>query len=196
MNPISAILNGFKQPMNLHSDLYKSPDDLRFRFTAHQLAQDYPLAEPVLDIGPPNKFAEDLGQCFNLYNIVSTSGNLNDYTWTPDKPLQPFGTVFCFEVLEHLMSPWMMLKRLQNFIYEGTSIYITYPRRMEMFWTHAHFHEYSKKRFRYMLRDLNYTIEDYNWWWYPPVEVKLGIRPLLRWTPLAMTRQQYYKIKI
>jgi len=93
------------------------------------------------------------------------------------------------------MSPWLMLERLKFFISPETDIYLTYPRRMEMFWTHHHFHEYSKKRFRYMLSDLRYTIREYDWWWYHPLYFPKGIRPLLRLTPIAMTRQQFYRLR-
>jgi len=80
-------------------------------------------------------------------NLVNTKGDYNYNTWHPNSDKVCYKTVFCFEVLEHLVNPLLFLERLKMFCDSNTNIYISFPSgRPEFLWTNAHFHEYSKKR--------------------------------------------------
>ena len=177
--------------MNLHADCY-TKKDIRFRTTVKLLDKYGPPVHPILNIGDANLFLDDLE--YEYGDCVTTYGNLNGDRWRPRKELK-YDTVFCFEIIEHLMSPWMMLDRLIYWINKDTDVFITYPRRIELFWTDHHFHEYSRKRFLHMIDDCGYKVINYEWHWFPVWSFK-GIRPILRLTPLGMIRNQFYKLRL
>ena len=149
---------------------------------------------PVLDIGPPNEFSRLLCEKLKIFLplLHNTVGDLNLDTW---QGLGHSKMVWCFEVVEHLMSPRMFLERLKKFIDGETIIYLTYPRRIEFFWTRYHFHEYRRDKFLYMLDDAGYEVLEYKWWW-RIARFHVGLRPILRLTPLGMMRTQFYKLKL
>lgn len=155
------------------------------------------IQPPILDIGSENKFSKDVHEELLLkWPLTNTSGDLDLNGWSPlTKTHDFFCTVFCFEVIEHLMSPRMFLERLKSFIDNSTIIYLTYPRRNELFWTDIHFHEYSRKRFLTLLNESGYKVLKYTWW-YEFNKFHFGIRPLLRMTPIGMKRSQFYKLRL
>jgi len=160
------------------------------------------IKEPVLDIGTPNVFGQALAKYINI-DMDNTRGDLNFDGWVPDllgKPVNKYRTVFCFEVIEHLLSPAMFLKRLRDFITDDVVVYITYPIRPHFMWTHIHFHEYDRRRFLYMLDYCGFKVEKYEWRWQRDYFtwrfIFSGIRPLLlRWW-IGRARRQYYKLTL
>ena len=155
--------------------------------------------ESILDIGEPNSMAKHLCEYFN-FNIGYLSNTTSDLNYniissdsTPDK----FKTIWCFDVIEHLMNPLLFLNNLRDFCFKTTRIYISYPLRPSWFWWRNHFHEYDKKRFRHLLNEAGYEIVKYkqkikgkDWWFY-----FTGIRPFLRLT-LGRDKIQLYELRI
>lgn len=179
--------------LDLRHDGFSKPDK-RFYFTSEFLLKHIrDIEEPVLDIGPENRFSINLNM-FLQKVIHNTEGNLDLDKWTA--PLEKYKTIFCFEVIEHLMSPRFFLERLKEYMTEDSILFLTYPRRIELMWTDIHFHEYSKTRFRHLLKESGFVIEDYEQHWWLNHKFKIGIRPILRLTPIGAIRTQVYKLRL
>jgi hypothetical protein len=111
-------------------------------------------SKTVLDIGENNPVGNSFADLFGL-ELENTSGDL-DYNFTA--PVKNYDVVFCFEVLEHLMSPKYFLLELKKYISPETQIFISFPSRPKFLWTYQHFHEYDKKRFNYLMNACGYQI--------------------------------------
>lgn len=153
-------------------------DAKRVRYTIDFLRRYIHYGRTVLDIGEKNPIGKYTAAWYDL-KLDNTSGDL-DYNFTA--PKKGYDIVFCFEMIEHLMSPKFFLLELKKYITVDTQIFITYPSRPKFLWTDLHFHEYDRKRFEYLIDSCGYKILD----WQvrraskPFSEYITGIRPLLR----------------
>lgn len=178
--------------IDLRSDHYCSTEQ-RVQVTTDFLDM---LELPILDIGQPNGHCEDLKKRYNI-DITNTQGNLDLNEWSPLNPKHArYKTIFCFEVIEHLMSPRFFLERLKKFMDKDAVLYISYPRRIEFFWTKYHFHEYSTKRFLHLIDDAGYEVIKHKWIWERGKGFNIGIRPLFRLTPIGRARRHFYKLRL
>lgn len=118
-------------------------------------------------------------------SLYATTGDYNYATWEPVIiGATPFKTVFCFEVIEHILNPMLFLNRLKDFIADDADIYISFPSgRPQFLWTAGHFHEYSKDRAEKLFEMAGYQIirsERSSIIWKKPGDYFKGFRPLLR----------------
>ncbi len=138
----------------------------------------YGKAETVLDVGENNPVGNYLASSLEL-ELENTVGDL-DYNFSPSSTKHD--VVFCFEVLEHLMSPKYFLLELKKYMHRRTQLFISYPCRPKLLWTDQHFHEYDRKRFQYLLDSTGFRILATENQHFPrPLWAYLnGIRPMLR----------------
>jgi len=155
--------------------------------------------ERVLDIGGKNEFGVRLANEHNLSYHYSI-GDLDTLDWTvSESSSHEYEVVFCFEVLEHLLNPLLLLKLLyeKKYIDENSKIFISVPRRPHFLWTPHHFHEFDKSRFEYLIDRAGYKIITYersgilwrNWIFY-----FRGIKPILRL--IWPTRSYFYLVRL
>ena len=98
-------------------------------------------------------------------------------------PGEKYDTIFCFEVIEHVMNPLNLLLQLRSLLSESGRVYLSTPAMGLITWYQyaEHFAEYKLKNLRAMIHHAGFVIEaedvfcPYPWWF-----VAWGVRPLLR----------------
>jgi len=150
---------------------------------------------PVLDIGDQNAFGITLSGRYG-FKYYHTAGDLN-YFWTAIE--KNYDTVFCFEVIEHLINPGSFLVNLKRYIHKDTHVIISIPRHFfKRFWGKAHFHEMDEMRFRELVKDSGYKIIDRSMDW--NFSGVTGIRPLIRfmlgYSLITACRRYYYTLTL
>lgn len=150
----------------------------------------------VLDIGNENPVGNFMAR---YYKVQKDNTNFDlDFPKFSDFVGKKYDNIWCFENIEHLMNSLLFLKSLRLVCKKDTKIYLTYPLRPRLFWAITHFHEYDKKRFRFMLEQAKYEVIRYkqhihwrpDWWFYLS-----GIRPFFRLT-VGRCKQQFYELRI
>ena len=142
--------------------------------------------EVVLDIGVANELGAYIQKHTNI-GLVNTYGDL-DYEIGA---VRTFSTVFCFEVIEHLMNPRLFLDNLYNTTTKDVDIFLSFPARPKFLWNNeSHFHEYDKLRFNMLLEVTRFKIVKKKDVYIP--EFKIGIRPTIR---LFIPKTTIYLIK-
>ena len=148
------------------------------------------MSGPVLVIGHRVKFETELQKefkeqfdytDFDLHYPFSTIGDSKEF----------YKTILCFEVIEHLLNPLLLLTECKKLMRPDAQMYISYPtHNFKVFWTSGHFHEYDKSRFEYLLKVAGLNVVDYR----EKVgrSKKIGIRPLLKNTPIGWVKYQFY----
>lgn len=130
----------------------------------------------VLDIGERNPLTEQLEDRYGI-TIENT---------TVDLDLVPlsgtYDTVFCFEVIEHLMNPLHLMLQIRGVLKESGRLFMSTPKHKPHFlWGKYHFTEYDEKRLLALVARAGFRIirfEEFRtmpFWWH-----FLGIRPLIR----------------
>jgi len=135
----------------------------------------------TLVIGEHNEFDNYICR-FNCDEYVNTRGDLNWLKWEPWYQGGIFNSVFCFDVIEHLINPGLFLKRLARFITNETNVYITFPYRHNVkYWSSTHFQEYDLDRFKTLVELCGYQIiREQHVILHRPWRFYLGFRPLMR----------------
>lgn len=131
----------------------------------------------ALDIGERNNLSKYI-ESRNDVTIINTVSDL-DYSIEYDYSCSLFDTVFCFEVIEHLLNPRMFFDNLSKIINRESNIFLSYPSRPKFLWNNdEHFHEYDRLRFDYLLEKTGFRIvREKNIY----VRRKpIGIRPIIR----------------
>ncbi len=133
----------------------------------------------ILDLGPPNPLSrqiKDLG--FEINNTPDKMDLDLAYdqiaTYTPD-------VVTAFEIIEHLLNPFMLLKNLR-----AQKLVASIPLSMPFaaaYWNEKdefdrHYHEFEPRQFDWLLEKTGWRIVDSEKW--ISKSDKIGIRPFLR----------------
>ena len=64
-----------------------------------------------------------------------------------------YATILCFQVIEHVLNPLLLLEEIKKLMNEHSKLYISYPTHgTKPFWSSGHFNEYDKSRFDYLLK--------------------------------------------
>lgn len=106
-----------------------------------------------------------------------------------------YDVILCFQVIEHILNPLLMLEEIKKYMHEDSKLYITYPTHgTYWFWSSGHFNEYDKSRFDYLLKIAGLKTIDYfkRFMWSKSI---LGFRPLLRFTPIGWCIHHYYCLR-
>jgi SAM-dependent methyltransferase len=138
------------------------------------------LKPPYADIGVFNPKIKYISEKHNFEydSVITDDFNFNRL---PDKQ---YGTIFCFEMVEHFQNPLFFMNELKRILDKDGRIYVSMPGRPQFLWTKYHFYEMTPKRFnKWILVPLDLMIvrkkmlRTYRkkWWFHFK-----GFRPLLR----------------
>jgi len=156
----------------------KSNEELRFKRTYELLSRFVSRDELILDLGTPNELSSFLKT--EDYKIESAFGF--DFDLEPEKLNEyDYGVLTAFEVLEHLVSPFPLLKSTK-----ATKLLVTVP--LKLWFAKAyrntndpydqHYHEFESWQLDMLLEKAGWKILHREKWIAPTGF--LGIRPLLR----------------
>lgn len=151
----------------------------RYKNTTEFFSKHIDKDDRILDLGIANDFSKKLKALG--YNIQNTRGE--DLDLEPDITSR-YGTydaITAFEILEHLVSPFILLRDLP-----ASKLVATVP--LQLWFSKAyrdkkderdrHFHEFEDWQFDWLLEKAGWKIVSREKWKSPSGE--LGIRPVLR----------------
>ena len=155
------------------------PRDLRYARTLDFLQRTLPPPARILDLGPPNPFAEVLRR--QGYDVVNTPEGV-DLDLNPEvvDGIEADATT-AFEIFEHLVAPFNVIRRL-----EPPRLVATIPLRLWFASAYRnpndpwdrHFHEFEDWQFDWLLEKGGWHILKREKWNGPAN--RIGIRPVLR----------------
>ena len=150
----------------------------RYRHTLKFLQKVLPAPASILDLGVRNDFSEIMEQ--NGYKVFNTEGE--DLDILPDiVNKHQVDAVCAFEILEHLIAPFNVLKAI-----ESNKLIATIPlnlwfakayRSKTDIWD-RHYHEFEDWQFDWLIEKSGWTLKETEKWT-SPVN-KVGFRPILR----------------
>jgi len=130
----------------------------------------------VLDIGVRNPFTIQLEEKYNT-TVKNTEGDLDIIELEGS-----YDTIFCLEVIEHLMNPLHFLLQVQKILKPGGVLFLSTPKHKPHFlWGNHHFTEYDEFRLEALFARAGFkTVRKHFFrtmplWWY-----FTGLRPFLR----------------
>ena len=165
--------------------------DRRFREMQKMIEKHgFGLGHDVLVFGERAPFEHELSKLLGVkfnYTNFDLDGEF------PSGIPENIDTMFCCELIEHLLNPLWFFRQAREIMTDDTLMYVTYPIQPKWAWCDCHWHEMDKSRFRYLLREAGLEIVDYKQYinWKRP----LGIRPIIRNTPFGWLKQQIYVLK-
>ena len=152
--------------------------DKRYRHTLDFLKTHVPKSSLILDLGVENPFTkimEDHG-----YQVENTKGEDLDFN-TSTIENSKADVVTAFEIFEHLLSPFTVLKSIK-----AKKLVASIP--MRLWFSRAyqsktdkwdrHYHEFEDWQFDWLLEKTGWKIKSSAKWTNPTN--KIGIRPILR----------------
>ena len=151
--------------------------ELRYGQTIRFLRESVSPPARILDLGAPNPLAARLET--DGFTVTNTSGDLD---LNPESlASHEVDFVTAFEILEHLVAPFSVLRALP-----GKHLFATVPLRLWFAPAYRsstdpwdrHFHEFEDWQFDWLLNKAGWTVVRRNKWRAPTGW--LGIRPLLR----------------
>ena len=150
----------------------------RYRHTLNFLKETISLDEKILDLGIANPFSEILTK--EGFNVVNTVGEDLDLD-TRAVQTEAFDVVTAFEIFEHLVSPFNVLKDIK-----AKKLVASIP--LKLWFSPAyqsktdkwdrHYHEFEDWQFEWLLEKSGWHIQKSEKFTNPIN--KIGIRPLLR----------------
>ncbi|WP_288955417.1 methyltransferase [uncultured Polaribacter sp.] len=150
----------------------------RYEHTITFLQKVLPAPATILDLGIRNPFSEIMEQ--NGYTVINTDGE--DLDVLPEiVKKHNVDAVTAFEIFEHLLSPFNVLKLI-----EASKLIATVPlnlwfakayRSKTDMWD-RHYHEFEDWQFDWLLEKSDWKIQETEKWT-SPIN-KIGFRPILR----------------
>ncbi|MFH4967025.1 methyltransferase [Gaetbulibacter sp. M240] len=150
----------------------------RYKHTLEFLQKHVPESQSILDLGVENPFTKIMKD--HGYSVENTQGeDLDIDTSTIQK--SKADVVTAFEIFEHLLSPFTVLKSIQsNKLVASVPLKLwfspAYRNKTDML--DRHFHEFEDWQFDWLLEKAGWKIIDRQKWTNPTR--KLGVRPILR----------------
>ena len=151
----------------------------RFKLTLEFLNKHVTKDDTILDLGVPNpltKIMIDSG-----LNITNTKGEDLDFDQSALKKSKTT-VVTAFEIFEHLLSPFEVLKNIQSDKLVASvplKLWFASAYRSSTDDWDRHYHEFEDWQFNWLLEKTGWSIID-SQKWTNPIK-KIGVRPLLRW---------------
>ena len=151
----------------------------RYKLTFQFLEKHISKSETILDLGVENPFTKILKA--NGFSVKNTKGEDLDLD-TSTIENSDATVVTAFEIFEHLLSPFTVLKSIK-----ANKLVISVPLRLWFssayrsktdMWD-RHYHEFEDWQLDWLLEKTGWKIIDRKKWTNPTK--KLGIRPILRW---------------
>ena len=151
----------------------------RYKHTLEFLKQHISPTETILDLGVENPLSELLKT--EGYAVSNTSGEDLDVN-TSGLETDTSDVVTAFEIFEHLVSPFTVLKKIK-----AEKLVASIPLRLWFATAYRsktdprdrHFHEFESWQFDWLLEKAGWKIIATEKWTNPTK--KIGFRPLLRW---------------
>jgi len=142
-----------------------------------KFAQKYlSKSDKILDLGESNHISELL--IADGYDVDNTSTDLDENYY---KVLFDYDVITAFEIFEHLISPYPLLKAIS-----AKKLIASIPLRLWFSKSYKgkhdwdwHYHEFEAWQFDWLLRKAGWKIVESEKWINPPK--KLGLRYFLRW---------------
>jgi len=156
----------------------KSFPNKRYKETIHFLTTHIDSSSKILDLGVENPFSEVMID--HGYSVDNTSGEDLDLQTAIVKKEQ-YDVVTAFEIFEHLIAPFNVLKEIK-----ASKLVATVPLRLWFasayrsktdMWD-RHYHEFEDWQFDWLLEKAGWEVKSRKKWTNPVK--KIGIRPLLR----------------
>ena len=158
--------------------MYKIFPKNRYDHTLKMLKEVCPSPSVVYDLGVDNPFSEIMKQ--NNYKVYNTNGE--DLDKNPDILIpDDVDIVTGFEILEHLVSPFPLLKNLNAkriFLTVPINLWFSKAYRSKTDLLDRHYHEFEPWQFDWLLEKAGWKIIKKELWKNP--SNKIGIRPILR----------------
>lgn len=151
----------------------------RYKHTLSFTNEAVSKEEKILDLGTLNPFSEILIK--EGYNVTNTKGEDLDLE-TDVVKTEAYDVVTAFEILEHLVSPFNIIKDIQ-----AKKLVASIPLRLWFAPAYRsktdewdrHFHEFEDWQFDWLLEKAGWRIVKRKKFTNPVK--KIGIRPILRW---------------
>ncbi|MFD0989931.1 methyltransferase [Mariniflexile jejuense] len=150
----------------------------RFKHTIEFLEKHITKTETILDLGVVNPFSEIMKN--HGYTVENTAGedlDLNTLTIENSNA----SVVTAFEIFEHLLSPFTVLKSIKtNKLVASVPLKLWFSSayRSNTDMLDRHYHEFEDWQFDWLLEKAGWKIVDRQKWTNPTK--KIGIRPMLR----------------
>ena len=158
--------------------MYNKIPKYRYKKTLTMLKGILPKGRVIYDLGIRNPFSEIMEK--EGYRVINSKGQDFDFEYNIEIPKE-VDLVTGFEILEHLVSPFPLLKNLNC-----KRLFVTVP--LNLWFSRAyknknderdrHYHEFEAWQFDWLLEKSGWEIKKKEYWKNP--SFKLGIRPLLR----------------
>ena len=153
--------------------------DRRYSKTLSFLTEQLPAPAKILDLGVTNPFAERMQHAG--YEVVNTGGE--DLDEDRSTVMQAgFDACTAFEIFEHLLSPYELLKSIEAPQLIGSipiNVWFAPPHRNPNDPWDRHFHEFEPWQLDWLLEKTGWEIVRSETWTSPD-RLRFGIRPLLR----------------
>jgi hypothetical protein len=157
----------------------KSFPNKRFKLTARFLTKNISTDSKILDLGIENPFTKIMRQ--HGFTIENTRGEDLDLD-TSTIENSNAEVVTAFEIFEHLLSPFTVLKSIKADKLVASvplKLWFSSAYRSKTDKWDRHYHEFEDWQFDWLLEKAGWKIMDQQKWTNPTK--KIGIRPILRW---------------
>ena len=151
----------------------------RFKHTIEFLEKHISNSETILDLGVENPLSKIMKT--HGYSVTNTNGEDLD-TDTSNIETASTDVVTAFEILEHLISPFTVLKSIKSKKLVASiplNLWFSPAYRSKTDMLDRHYHEFEDWQFDWLLEKSGWKIIDRQKWTNPTK--KIGIRPILRW---------------
>ncbi|MFT7113634.1 MAG: hypothetical protein ACI8P7_000402 [Candidatus Azotimanducaceae bacterium] len=159
---------------------YSDSHTERFAITQSFIKKYVQNSDRILDIGPLNPFSRILAS--QGYQVDNTPEDV-DLDLHPEITLQQeYDIVTAFEIFEHLVSPFPILKDVKsNLLIASVPLKLWFS---DAYWNDQdpydrHYHEFEPKQFDMLLEKAGWKIIDQKKW-KSYSRFKIGVRPILR----------------
>ncbi|MDO6760889.1 methyltransferase [Tamlana sp. 2_MG-2023] len=151
----------------------------RFKHTIEFLEKHINTSESILDLGVVNPFSKIMKA--HGYQVENTKGEDLD-TDTSNIINSEAEVITAFEIFEHLLSPFTVLKAIKSDKLVASiplKLWFSSAYRSKTDMLDRHYHEFEDWQFDWLLEKAGWKIIDRQKWTNPTK--KIGIRPILRW---------------
>ncbi|RNC83464.1 MAG: methyltransferase [Winogradskyella sp.] len=159
--------------------MYKYFPKKRYKHTLEFLQSHISSSEGILDLGVENPFTKIMRE--HGFKVENTKGEDLDID-TSFIEKSSATVVTAFEIFEHLLSPFTVLKSIKADKLVASvplKLWFSSAYRSKTDMWDRHYHEFEDWQFDWLLEKSGWKIIDRKKWTNPTK--KIGIRPLLRW---------------
>jgi hypothetical protein len=151
----------------------------RYKYTAEFLLKHISTDSKILDLGIENPFTQTMKELG--YTVENTKGEDLDLDTSVIENSNA-NVVTAFEIFEHLLSPFTVLKSIKTKQLVASvplKLWFSSAYRSKTDQWDRHYHEFEDWQFDWLLEKAGWKIIDSQKWTNPTK--KVGIRPILRW---------------